>query len=285
MALSLVLIFFDCKWQCFVLVRQIVHTVVSPLYFIADIPAALIDSTSESLSGRQKLMKENTQLSKDQLVLSYKVQRLAFLEQENKELKSLLGLSQKINGKYIGAEVMAANADDFGQQVVVDVGKNSGIYVGQPVFDAYGIIGQVVMVDIWLSRVMLITDRKSAIPVIIVRNGMRTLAIGSGIPNVLELAHVPDTADVKVGDMLVTSGIGIKLPAGYAVGVVSKVEHIVGERFAKVTVLPYAHVNSSRYVIMLWPDEVKKTTKGQRVVSKRNYNKSYKKIVIKSEEH
>lgn len=284
MALSLILIFSDYRWQCFVPARQVINSVISPLYFIADFPAAFSNWAGDNLSTRQQLIKENTQLKKDQLLLSIKSQRSVLLEQENKELKSLVGLAQKFSGKYIGAEVIAVNADDFSQQVMVNQGERNGAYVGQPVLDAYGIIGQVVMVDAFLSRVMLITDSKSAIPVINTRNGMRTIAVGIGDPNVLELAHLPDTADIKAGDVLVTSGIGIKLPSGYAVGVVDKVEHIVGERFAKVTVLPYAHVNSSRYVIMLSSEETKNNNVGKAIFEKHK-NNGHKKTKAKQNQN
>jgi rod shape-determining protein MreC len=254
-ALSLVTMFCDNHWQCFVFVRQAINTIISPLYFVADAPATFFDWANDRLATHEQLLRENVKLKNNQLLLSSKIQRLDFLDRENKELKSLLRLTPRLSDKYIGAEIVAVNAADFARQVVVNQGKNSGVYVGQPVLDAYGIIGQVVMVDAFFSRVMLVTDSKSAIPVIDTRNGMRTMAIGSGDPDVLELAHLSDTADIKAGDILVTSGIGVKLPPGYAVGVVSKVEHIIGERFAKVTVVPYARVNSSRYVVMLWTEE------------------------------
>jgi len=256
---------------------------MSPVYFIADIPESFSNWAGDNLSTRHQLIKENTQLKQDQLLDAVKTQRLAFLEQENNNLKSLLGLTQKLESRYISAEIIAVNAEDFSQQVVINRGeKNSGAYIGQPILDAYGVIGIVVMSDAFFSRVMLITDSKSAIPVLNARNGMRAIVVGTGDPNVLELAHLSDTADIKIGDNLVTSGVGIKLPSGYAVGVVTKVEHIVGERFAKVTVLPYAHVNSSRHVIMLAPGEftsnIEQRTLPEKYNNKKNVRKKNKNI-------
>jgi rod shape-determining protein MreC len=291
---SLAFILFDCnyKWAAFLAVRSTINLVISPLQLVADLPTSLVISTSDKLSLRYKLIQENEKLKAEQLLLIVKSQKLAFLERENQELRTLLDLSKKVKDKHVAAEILAVSAHDFNQHIIIDRGKSSDIYIGQPLIDAYGVMGQVIEVNALTSRAMLITDAKSAIPVIDIRNGMRTIAIGVNDPNILELAHVPDTADVKEGDVLVTSGIGVNLPSGYAVGVVGKIEHIIGERFAKVVVIPYARVNSSRSVLLLWPEKSReemgsavdnkkeqKNNNQRSVKSKQNKNKKRPRVV------
>lgn len=231
------------------------NTLAFPLQYTSSVPASLIYWVKGSFVTQHELLRENVQLKQERLLLEVKMQQFTFLEQQNQELRVLLGLTQKIRGKYATAEIVAVNMRDFGQQVIVNKGKSDGIYVGQSAVDIYGVIGQVIAVDALSSRVMLITDSKSAIPVVNVRNGTRAIVMGTNDPGVLDLAYVSETADIKEGDILVTSGVGLQLPAGYAVGVVSSISRKVGERFVKVAVLPYAHVNSSRHVLVVWPDQ------------------------------
>jgi len=258
----------DYEWQCLSPLRAVINTAISPIQIIVDFPAVALNWTTDNLITRKELLHENAQLKAERVLLEVNAQKIIFLERQNNELRALLGLTQKINGKYITAEIMAVDAHHVGQQVIVNKGENFGVYIGQPVVDAYGVIGQVIMVNSMNSRVMLVTDSKSAVPVINTRNGMRAIAVGVNDQNMLELAHVPDTADVKKGDILVTSGIGLQLPAGYLVGVVESVGHTVGERFAKVVVTPYARVNSSRYVLLLWSDTISDNTDSSKHKSK-----------------
>lgn len=241
--------------------RHAVSVVSYPLRVIANFPVSFFHKVTEQLVTRRDLLLENMQLKEEKRLLMVKTQQLSFLEQQNAELRTLLGLTQRVTNKYISAEIMAVRTTDSGQQVMIDKGKSSGVYVGQPVVDEYGVIGQVVMVEALSSRVMLITDGSSAVPVINLRTGMRFIAMGTNSPNALDLAYVSDTTDVRQGDVLVTSGIGLGLPAGYAVGAINSVSHTAGERFAKVVVIPYAHVNSSRYVLVLWSKGTANDTK------------------------
>lgn len=259
--LSLVLIFFDYRFNLFAPAKNGLSLFLTPIQYVANLPTTLVDIAEIDFATKKALIAENTALKDQQLLLQAKIQKQAFLEEENQKLRTLLGSAQQIKDKVLIAELLAVDFNNLNRQIIVNKGKNDGVYVGQPVLDAYGFMGQVISVDNMTSRVLLITDTQSAIPVLNVRNGMRSVAIGVDSPNTLELSYVPETSDVKVGDLLVTSNLGLRLPEGYPIGVISSVRNIVGERFAKVIVTPSSHVDSSRYVLMVWPGEINKPAK------------------------
>jgi rod shape-determining protein MreC len=151
------------------------------------------------------------------------------------------------------AQLLAVSNDPLTQQVTLDRGTQAGVFIGQPVLDAYGVIGQIVDVTPFTSHAMLISDSRSAIPVQNNRTGMRSVVAGTGYADQLSLLNVSVTADVAVGDVLVTSGLGGGFPFGYPVGEVASVQQNSGERFAVIGVTPRAHLDKSRQVILLWP--------------------------------
>jgi len=155
------------------------------------------------------------------------------------------------------ASLLYVSSALFSQQVILDKGSSDGIYVGQPVLDAYGVMGQVISVGHGTSRVLLISDRQSAIPVQNNRSGLRAIVRGNGYAGNLNVLYVPDTADFKVGDLLITSGLGQRYPANYPLGTVTEVKHAPSERFAKITVTPKAHINRSNQVLLVWPEHKK----------------------------
>lgn len=275
----------DYNFKIFNPVRDVLSLLLTPIQYIANTPSELFGIIKTDFSTKKELIIENTKLKDSQLILQAQVQKLAFLEDENEKLRTLLGTATKINEKVIAAQLLAVDFNNLNKQVILNKGKNDSVYVGQPILDAYGFLGQVISVDSITSRVLLITDTQSAIPVMDVRNGLRSVAIGVGLPGSLELAYVPDTSDVKVGDLLVTSNLGLRLPEGYPVGVVSSVRHVVGERFAKVVIIPNAKVDSSRYVLMVWPGQPKvakvvaKDAKSSSKVSPKSKAKSSKKTI------
>lgn len=230
--------------------RSVLRCTVYPLYFFANSPNAVSGWVQTNLVTRQSLLRENALLKIQQLQLAAKTQKLDALENEIKELKDLLGLKHSDGDNFTPAKIVGLQTDNFHQQAIINRGKNDQLYVGQPVLDAYGVVGQVVVVDKFSSRVMLVTDSTSAIPVMNKRNSLRAVAVGTGANGTLSLANISDTADIKIGDELLTSGIGLKLPAGYKVGTIGAINHVVGERFTRVIIIPAAHINSSRYVLL-----------------------------------
>ncbi len=181
---------------------------------------------------------------------------MQLLEQENTQLRALLKSPlRSVYGQFIVAQLLEVDADELQQEWVLDKGRSEAVYVGQPVLDSGGVIGQVISVGPLNSRILLVSDVRSAVPVQNSRTGMRTIVGGTGISDKLTLLNVPVTSDVRVGDALITSGLGGRFPAGYNVGVISAVKHRAGEQFSVISVKPSANLNRSQQVLLVWPSE------------------------------
>lgn len=229
--------------------------VVAPIQYLVDRPVEFIRWVETSFMTQQNLLIENAQLRARQLLLYAKLQKVAALESENDQLRALLRSSTNIHEKVTVAQLLAVDLAPFTQQIVIDKGERDGVYVGQPVLDAYGVMGQIIAVGPLNSRVLLITDPRSAVPVQNSRNGNRAITAGLGFDGALELINVPVTTDFRQGDFLVTSGLGGNYPPGYPVGVINKVRLSQGDKFAEISITPAAHVNQSRQVLLVWPKE------------------------------
>ena len=201
------------------------------------------------------LLKDNERLKQEHLLLSSKLQRYEILAEENRRLRELLESSFRLNDKVLVAELIAVELQTFRQQVVINKGQREGAYDGQPIVDASGIMGQIVHVTPFSSTVLLITDTDHALPVQVNRNGLRAIAVGSGQNDTLFLEHLPNNADIRVGDLIISSGLGRRFPSGYPVGEIKKITLDPGESFAKVTTKPSAQLTQSREVLMVWPYE------------------------------
>ncbi|WP_428619394.1 rod shape-determining protein MreC, partial [Shewanella sp.] len=216
-------------------VRQSISSVLSPLQYVANIPGAVLDWSAESIATRNMLAKQNKQLLRQQLLMSERLQRFEHLRQENDRLRALLGSPVHMDSKKVVAEVMEVASDPFRHYVVLNHGARSGVFVGQPVVDAHGVVGQVVEISELTSRVLLISDVTHAIPVRVTRNDVRLVAQGTGELDELELRHVAKSTDLRVGDLLVSSGLGMRFPEGYPVARIMKVERDDGQSYATVT--------------------------------------------------
>lgn len=206
------------------------------------------------MASRTDLEDENAQLNDKVLILESQLQRLIALEAENAQLRSLLGSRTRSYPHRQVAEVLAVDTDPFQHLVVINKGALDKVYVGQPVLDSKGVVGQILHTGPTSSHLLLITDSNHATPVRINRNGVRAIAKGTGHINKLLLPHVPDTTDIKVGDVLVTSGLGKKFPDGYPVATVVKVAHDPGKPFARIEAKPIADLDKIRQLLLLWPD-------------------------------
>ncbi len=243
----------DHQFNYFISFRSMLALVVSPMQYVVDRPVEFIRWAETSFTTQQNLLVENAQLRARQLLLYAKLQKVLALEQENEQLKALLRSSSNIHEKVTVAQLLAVDLAPYTQQIIIDKGERDGVYIGQPVLDAYGVMGQIIAVSPINSRILLITDTRSALPVQNSRNGNRAILSGFGFDGSLELINVPITTDFRKGDFLVTSGLGGNYPPGYPVGVISSVKLSQGERFANINVKPAAHVNQSRQVLLVWP--------------------------------
>ncbi len=252
MVISLALMVVDHRYHHLETVRSVLSVVIYPLQFTADLPLSASRWISDTFSTRNQLQEENRELRKQNLLLRAQQQKLLALETENMRLRDLLDSSLKIGDRVLIAELMAVDLDPYRQQVTIDKGSSSGVYQGQPVLDANAVMGQVIHVNRFTSTVLMITDARHALPVQINRNGLRTIAMGTGRINELELPHLPNNADIQVGDLLVTSGLGGRFPAGYPVAEVASVTREPGQPFAEVTARPSAHLDRTREALLVW---------------------------------
>ncbi len=232
--------------------------VVTPLQYTIDFPFRFFSLVQSNLSTQQTLLAENTALKARQLFLQAQLQKLIALENENANLRALLKSfpqgSQKISHIEAG-QLLAINQSSYCEEVIVDKGSRVGVYVGQPVLDASGVMGQVVTVGPLTSRVLLVTDIRSAVPVENTRNGVRAIAIGQGTSKQLMLIHLPELSEVKVGDLFVTSGLGGNYPQGYPVGMVSSLKTSLGGIFSQIMLKPSAHLDRNTQVLFIWPTQ------------------------------
>ncbi|EKE01958.1 MAG: Rod shape-determining protein MreC [uncultured bacterium] len=258
MVLSLVLFFCDRNLTCFTKLRTPVLSVIVSVQRVINWPADLAQILSNSLTSKRILLEENSRLHSELLLANAQLQRLGFLEQENSQLHVLLNTAKQLKTKFLAAQLLTLPPDTFNQPVTIDKGEADSVYVGQAVIDAYGLFGHVILVKPKTSKVLPVTYKKSAIPVTIIRNGIQAIAVGAGHDNGIELVNAPETMDVRVGDSLVTSGIGQRFPAGYVVGVVREIKHVLGARFMRVSVTPSAHINSSKNVLLIEVNPVAK---------------------------
>ena len=194
-------------------------------------------------------------LRQQQLHLYSKLQRVATLEDENRRLRALLEASVEFYERVLVAELVGVELEPFRQQIIINKGSTDNVFNGQPLVDSGGIMGQTIHVSPFSSTVLLITDPSHAIPVLINRNGLRSVAVGLGQDDVLLLEYIPVNADVKEGDLIVSSGLGRKFPRGYPVGTVSSISRTPGELFSSVLVVPSARFRESREALLLWPDQ------------------------------
>lgn len=237
--------------------RYYVGLVVVPLQYTVHLPFDLANKLIADFSSQKSLARENANLRADLLLLKSNLQKQYALEYENQQLKELLQSSDKISGRVLKAQLLAVATNQFSQQIIIDKGNKDGVFVGQPVLDAYGIMGQIVETGMFASRVMLITDSRSAIPVQIQRNGIRAIAAGDSRHNSLRLRYIADTEDIKEGDILITSGLDRIYPFGYPVGTIEKISHSPNEQFADIIIKPAAHLNRSSLVLLVTVDKTR----------------------------
>ncbi len=250
--LSLALAVVDHRYHHLESVRSALSVVLYPVVYLADLPISAARTLRESFASRQQLRERNQILNQENMRLRARLQQLEALEAENMRLRDLVGSSFKIGDRVLIAELLSVDLDPYRQQVLIDKGSLSGIFSGQPVLDAHAVMGQVTHVTPMTSTVLLITDASHALPVQVDRNGLRTIAFGTGRIHELELPHLPNNADIREGDRLVTSGLGGRFPPGYPVARVSRIEHRPGEPFASIVATPSAHLERSREVLLVW---------------------------------
>tara|TARA_R110002049_G_scaffold35200_3_gene113791 strand:- start:713 stop:1633 length:921 start_codon:yes stop_codon:yes gene_type:complete len=259
--LSIALIFLDTKFSQLDSVRRVIGSSLTPIYWLSALPENIANGVSNLFTSRESLQEELDKLESQMLVLERKAQKLASVTAELNRLRELLNASRLLDEGVVVTEMIAASPNPDNQYIQIDKGLSDGVYLGQAVLDAHGLMGQVIGVNDLTSRVLLISDSRHAVPVQINRNGLRAIAYGVGAVNYIELGSVPATYDIKVGDLLVSSGLGGRFPEGYPVGRVSEILIEPGESFAQVRVTPEAQLNRSKLLLIVFQtnssDEIK----------------------------
>jgi rod shape-determining protein MreC len=258
----LALMILDHRDQHLERVRQGLSVLVYPVRMLVDMPFRGWANVRTNFASRESLVAENERLKRDRLNAEFRLQRLAALESENARLRELLDSQARVGSRALIAEILAVDLDPYRQRFDLNRGLVDGVYVGQALIDAKGVVGQVVRVGPLTAEAVLITDADHAVPVSVNRNGLRTIAVGTGDSGRLRLPYLTNNADVEVGDLLVSSGLGGVFPAGYPVGRIVEVRLRPEQAFSEVIAEPASALDRDREVLLVWnaADEVPSTS-------------------------
>lgn len=251
-ALAIALMYLDHRDNHLDTVRDLVGTGLYPLRVFVDAPAQLWDWTGDRLQSRTELQQENERLKREQQVIRARLLSKNALEAENARLRELLEAREQVEDRVRVAEIMSVDANPFRHSLIIDVGSRDGAYEGQAIVDQDGVVGQVIEASPLTSEALLISDPGHALPVEVNRNGLRTIAYGTGEFDRLDLPGLANNADIREGDLLVTSGLGGAFPAGYPVAVVTSITRLPQRAFAEVSAQPVAKLDQVREIMLVW---------------------------------
>jgi len=254
-SLSILLLVMDHRDNHLDTVRRAIGATVYPLRMLVDAPISGWRWANEALISRNQLQLENSRLNAERLLTYARLQRFAALEAENGRLRAMLDATERMRNQVRVAQIMSVSSNRFRHTLVVDKGSRDGVYDGQAMVDAHGVVGQIIVAGLLSSQGILISDPDHALPVEVNRNGLRTIARGTGDYNRLDLPFLPNNADIREGDLLVTSGLGGEFPAGYPVAVVDSVLRIPQEPFADVSAKPAAALNQVTELMLVWVED------------------------------
>ncbi len=238
-------------------IRGTLTVALYPLQALAGVPSAIGSGVAGFFTSKRTLEDTNTTLRAEHTLLNARLQQFEALEQENSRLRQMLGSAARVAERALAAELLEVSPEPFTRKILIAKGARDGAYVGQSVIDAHGIMGQVTQVFGNQSRVTLITDPGHAIPVLVNRNGLRALVFGTGHPDTLKLPYLTSAADIREGDLLISSGMGGTFPAGYPVASVTKITNDPDEAFLAITARPVAQLNHSKQVLLIWSGATK----------------------------
>jgi len=251
--LSLLLMFVDARYHYLESTRSAISVLVSPVQRFVTLPSELWEQGADFFVTQSSLLEENKLLSRQHERDAAQLLPAQALQQENQRLRELLQLQQRnqFTGQF--AEIAYTARDVFSMKLLLNKGSTQNIQLGQVVMDDHGIIGQVTRVYPWLSEVTLITEKDHAVPVQVLRNGIRSIAFGAGDTSQLALRYMPVSTDIQNGDVLVTSGIDGVYPPGIPVAKVARIERDAGYPFARIICLPLGGVDRHRHMLILSP--------------------------------
>ena len=248
---SLILFVIDGKSTALKPVRQAAGSLVEPIIWLAVLPRRISEQGSSFFELRDQQL-ELSELGRLSETLQARQLKFEALLSENNRLRALLGSSAKVSDLVLIAEVVGISPDPDQHYAMVDKGLNDGVFVGQAVIDATGLVGQVAESTTNLSKVLLVTDQSHAVPVLSVRTASQLIVEGTGNRNLLSMRHVSESLDLKVGDLLVTSGLGQRFPSGYPVAEIARYERAPGAAFAEVLAKPSSQLQTLNHVLLVF---------------------------------
>ncbi|MDG1463411.1 MAG: rod shape-determining protein MreC [Gammaproteobacteria bacterium] len=252
--LCITLMVLDHQNDHLVSIRKALAVVVAPVVYLVSSPSKIGHWIADAFASRDELQTENSKFKEQLIVSSAMLQNLAALKAENVRLRALLKSTEKISTRVIIAEIVTVDTSPYRQAILINKGSDDGVKVGEALIDADGVIGQIIRDRVFSSDALLITDADHAIPVELVRNRLRSIAVGTGEVDRLSMPFLPRNADIVKGDVLVTSGLGGTFPAGYPVGVITEVRSSPGQPFLEIDAAPLAMLNRIREVLVLQPE-------------------------------
>ncbi len=251
--LSLLLMVLDRQGQHLEKIRAGLAILAYPIQAVATLPARIGTSVSGFFTDEQTLKKNNEALRRERMLLLAKLQQFEALKEENNRLRRMLGSAARVADRALTADLLEVSLEPFTRRIVIARGTRDGVQIGQPIIDSHGIMGQITQVTATTSRATLITDPGHAIPVLVNRSGLRAIVFGTGEQDSLKVPYLTASADIREGDLLVSSGMGGTFPSGYPVARVTKIINNPNEAFLTITAKPSARLNHSKQVLLIWP--------------------------------
>ncbi len=252
-SLCIALMFTDHRYNHLEVVRSKISLAISPLRYLVSLPALTGNWVGDWLASYSELLNENTALKSKVRILNARLQKTQALQAENTRLRNMLGSSRKLADQVIVAELLSVDQNPYRQLIEINKGSIDGVAIGNAVIDDFGVMGQVIHVNRYTATTMLLSDPEHAIPVQFIRSGTRSIAFGNGSNDQLELRYLPATADIMIGDQLVTSGLGGRFPADYPVATVTSITADMTHGFVSLLAKPQARLDSSREVLVIKP--------------------------------
>ncbi|QYF94553.1 rod shape-determining protein MreC [Massilia sp. PAMC28688] len=249
--ISIILLVADTRFQALAMVRQVTGTVLYPFQKAALMPRDAMLGMGTYFSSLSALQKELNDLKAAEVAAAAAMQKATMQAAENAHLRKLMGAREVLPVKTLMSEILYDAHNSSTRKIVLDRGSSDKVVLGLPVIDNAGVVGQITRVFPFTSEVTLLTDREQAVPVQVLRNGLRSVAYGRGSSGMLDLRFVEPNADIVVGDVIITSGLDGVYPAGLAVAKVVKVENSAGRTFGNVVCQPLAGIDRNRQLLIL----------------------------------
>ncbi len=259
--LSLALMMVDHRGAHLEKVRAALSVAMYPIQVVAGFPVGVYRRLAAVFATETTLRQENEALADEQRLLLGRLQQLESLEAENDRLRGMLGSATRVAARALAADILEVSLEPFTRRILLARGSGDGLYVGQAVIDAHGIVGQITAVGPHTSRATLITDPGHAIPVLINRNGLRAMVYGTGDQDSVKVPFLTSSSDIREGDLLVSSGMGGTFPPGYPVAQVTQVVLDPSEAFLIITAKPAARLNHGKQVLLIWAGTAEAKTK------------------------